>query len=164
MNKEYVARLLAIVTDENNGFLCFDKEFKDNSVWTAAYSHNISTKAYDYNENVERFKKDFPESDQFEMDENNVVTKVCADVPLIRCKDFTIVQVGDKLHREDKFVGKVSCKFDEDYRMIHVWFSTKDQDEHYHYLGCISKYSLEKHSGVEVVLKYAEEDPIKGDY
>ena len=164
MNKEYVSRLLAIVTDDNNGFLCFEKEFLDNSTWTAAYSHNIATKAYDYNDKVDWFYKQFPNEDKFEMDENNVVTKVSENVPLIRCKDFTVVQVGDKLHREDKFVGKVLCKFDEDYRQIHVWFSTKDNDEHYHYLGCISKYSLEKHSGIEVVLKYAEEDPVKGDY
>ena len=163
MNKEYVTRLLAIVTDRNNGFLCFDKEFEDSSVWTAAYMHNISTKAFDYNEDYNEFTKNFPNDDKFEVDENNVVTKVCVDVPLIRCKDFTVVQVGDKLHREDKFVGKVNCKFDEDYRQVHVWFSTKDNDEHYHYLGCVSKYSLEKHGGIEVVLKYAE-DPVSGDY
>lgn len=164
MNKEYVSRLLAIVTEQNNGFLCFDTEFKDSSAWSAAYMHNISTKAFDYNRDYKHFTENFPNDDKFEIDDNGIVIKVCNDVPLIKCKDFTIVQVGDKLHREDKFVGKVLCKFDEDYRMIHTWFSTKDSEENYHYLGCISKYSLEKYSGVVTVLKYCEEDPVKGDY
>ena len=161
MNKDYVMRLLAIVSDQNNGFVCFDTEFKDPSAWTAAYMHNISSKVFDYNEQYKSFVDHFPNEDKLEIDDSGVVTKVC-EVPLIKCKDFTVVQVGDKIHREDKFVGKVYCKFDEDYRQLHVWFSTNDQDEHYHYLGCISKYSLEKFGGVVTVLKY--EDPVKGDY
>ena len=163
MNKDVVMRLLSIVSDKNNGCIAFDKEFKDTSAWSAAFMHNISSKVFDYNEEVKDFEKSFPNLDKFEMDENSVVTKICHEVPLIRCKDFSIVQVGDKLHREDKFVGKVGCKFDDDYRMVHVWFSTKDNDEHYFYLGCVSKYSLEKFGGVVTVLKYAD-DPVKGDY
>ena len=163
MNKDVVMRLLSIVSNKNNGCITFDKEFKDNSAWSAAFMHNISTKVFDYNAEYELFKKNFPNEDKFETDENNVVTKICRDVPLIRCKDFSVVQVGDKLHREDKFIGRVNCKFDEDYRLVHVWFSNSDNDDHYFYLGCLSKYSLEKFGGVVTVLNYAE-DPIKGDY
>jgi hypothetical protein len=96
--------------------IVFNRKFEDHSTWTEAFSNNISAVVFDYNKNK--------------------------NSPLIRCKDFTLVQPEDKIERMEKFVGKVICKYDEDYSMVHVWFSTTDNDTHYMYLGCIKETEL----------------------
>ena len=103
MNKDVVRRLLSIVSNKNNGCITFDKEFKDNSAWSAAFMHNISTKVFDYNAEYELFKKNFPNEDKFETDENNVVTKICRDVPLMQLQRKVKVEkfFGGVNHKED---------------------------------------------------------------
>lgn len=102
----------------------FKRKFEDHSTWTEAVSNNISIVVFEYN-------KDNPK--------------------LIRCKNFEEVNDTYTPERMEKFVGQVSCKYDEDYNMIHVWFSTSDNENHYIYCGCISCATLSKFYGVKTV-------------
>lgn len=152
MNKFACIKLLSISTERKHNVIVFDKHFKDDSVWSEAVSNNISTKVFDYNEHI----KEHPE-DAYEINnELGMITKSCSDLPMIRCKDFTVALAGQKVGRMEKFVGKVNVKYDEDYNLIHVWFSTIDNDNNYIYLGCINKFDLEKYHGVSVIFAYKD--------
>lgn len=150
MNKFACIKLLSTVTEPTNGVITFNKHFKDESVWTEAFSNNISQKIFDYNRDI----SEHPEN-VYHI-ENDMVIDSNKDTPLIRCKDFTTVLAGQKVGRMEKFVGKVGVKFDEDYNLIHVWFSTNDNDNHYYYLGCVNKFDIEKYHGVSVVFAYKD--------
>ena len=150
MNKFACVKPLSIATENNNGVISFTKHFKDSSVWTEAFMNNISTKVFDYNKHLEESPEDVYTI------ENNIITKSCKNNPLIRCKDFTVALAGQKVERMEKFVGKVNVKYDEDYNLIHVWFSIIDNDENYIYLGCVNKFDLEKYHGVSVIFAYKD--------
>ena len=150
MNKFACIKLLSIVTEPKHGVIVFNKHFKDDSVWTEAFSNNISTNIFDYNKNL----KSYPENN-YEID-NDMILKSDKDNPMIRCKDFTVALAGQKVGRREKFVGKVDVKYDEDYNLIHVWFSTIDNDNNYIYLGCVNKFDLEKYHGVSVLFSYKD--------
>jgi len=150
MNKFACIKLLSIVTQPTHGVIVFKQHFKDESAWSEAFMDNVSTKVFDYNEHLKKIPEDVYIIENYEVKES------CKDNPLIHCKHFTVVNKGDKLHREDKFVGKVGVKYDEDYNLIHVWFSTNDNDDHYMYLGCVNKFDLEKYHGVSVMFAYKD--------
>lgn len=152
MNKFACIKLLSIVTEPKHGVIVFNSHFKDDSVWSEAFSNNISTNIFDYN----RCIKERPE-DAYEINnELGMITRSCSDLPMIRCKDFTVALAGQKISRMEKFVGKVGVKYDEDYNLVHVWFSTSDNDDHYMYLGCVNKFDLEKYHGVSVMFAYKD--------
>ena len=56
----------------------------------------------------------------------------------------------------EDFHENFKLKYDEDYNLIHVWFSTTDNDEQYLYLGCVNKFDLEKYHGVSVIFAYKD--------
>ena len=116
--------------------IVFNRKFEDYSTWTEAFSNSISTVVFDYNKELEKDPENTCEI------ENDLVMRTTIDLPLIRCKDFTMVLTGQKVSRMEKFVGKILCKYDEDYDMIHVWFTTTDNDNHYIYLGCVKESEL----------------------
>ena len=150
MNKFACIKLLSIVTEPKHGVIVFNSHFKDDSVWSEAFSNNISTNVFDYNSHIKKFPKDTYTI------ENDMIIDSCKSNPLIRCKDFTVALAGQKVGRMEKFVGKVNVKYDEDYNLIHVWFSTSDNDEQYLYLGCVNKFDLEKYHGVSAVFSYKD--------
>ena len=126
MNRSLCLKLLSLVVKPEG--IVFTKSFEDHNTWTEAISNNISTKVFDYS------------SDE----EHN---------PLIRCKDFTVVESKDQINRMEKFVGKVICKLDIDYNLIHVWFSRTDAYDLYTYLGCIKMSELHM-EGIETEFIY----------
>lgn len=150
MNKFACIKLLSIVTEPKHGVIVFNSHFKDDSVWSEAFSNNISTNIFDYNDHL----RVCPE-DKYAI-ENDMIVDSCKNNPMIRCKDFTVALAGQKISRMEKFVGKVGVKYDEDYNLIHVWFSTNDNDDHYMYLGCVNKFDLEKYHGVSVMFAYKD--------
>lgn len=150
MNKFACIKLLSIVSQPNHGVIVFNKHFKDESVWSEAFMNNISTKVFDYNGHLSVYPEDVYTI------ENDMIVDSCKNNPMIRCKDFTVALAGQKIARMEKFVGKVSVKYDEDYNLVHVWFSTNDNDDHYMYLGCVNKFDLEKYHGVSVMFAYKD--------
>ena len=150
MNKYSCIELICRSTEANHGVIVFNKHFKDDSVWSNAFSNNISSKIFDYNEHLRTYPEDVYDI------ENDMVIDYCKDNPMIRCKDFTIALAGQKVGRMEKFVGKVNVKYDEDYNLLHVWFSTIDNENHYMYLGCVNRFDLEKYHGIEVVFAYKD--------
>ena len=147
MNKYSCIELICRSTEANHGVIVFNKHFKDDSVWSNAFSNNISTKIFDYNEHLRTYPEDVYDI------ENDMVIDYCRDNPMIRCKDFTRVLTGQKVGRMEKFVGKVLCKLDVEYSMIHVWFSRIDAEELYTYLGCIKTSDLHM-NGIETKFNY----------
>ena len=125
MNSNLCLRLLSLVVKDK--VIVFDKEFEDHNTWTEAISHNISKKVFDYS--------------------------ISSENPLIRCKDFTVVESYDKISRMEKFVGRVNCKLDLDYNLIHVWFSRTDAEDFYTYLGCIKTSDLHI-NGIDTKCEY----------
>lgn len=150
MNKFACIKLISIATEHNHGAIFFNQHFKDDSVWSEAFSNNISTKIFDYNDHL----RVYPE-DKYTI-ENDMIVDSCKDNPMIRCKDFTVALAGQKVGRMEKFVGRVDVKYDEDYNLIHVWFSTIDNDNNYIYLGCVNRFDLEKYHGVSVIFAYKD--------